>query len=667
MERTQFLAPMAALVVAASLLGCGKPAPELGNFKRSPDPVAPSVPTVQANPTALPTTPAAAGQAAPVSSSPAAVVAPALPAAESIQIEPVDAAWPPEKKLEQTIARLKKISLAMCEYAGKQGRFPPAPGQKHSWRVLLLPYLGHAEQFAKFNLQESWDSPANIEAAKEVPPVYQSPWRSDALTCFLAPLGVNTMLASPVGVEAARLNDQWGSIVELLMVDDEFAVAWSQPADFVLAASDPPTGSLGRERGGYLVVLANGEVRWLPSSVAGRSAVALMTIGGHEFASPAVLTQGPQAALPFLSIAATTGSAGSPAGTGAEPKPAGTPPAPAIAAALTPQQDDVRLPLPDEAETEQARSLLKQVFKEELERTKKGDKTRSKHDLAEVLLNNAQKVEAEPAAHFVLLQTARDNAAAVGDFKLAQQATTALVARYQVNDLDLRRRTVTESAEALLPNYEQQSDDLRTECVHVLKLALQHDDFVAAKQLLAVLTETTRRQSNRQDLLRLQSIEREVDDFKKAYASIPPAIKVLEQSPGDPDANYTLGAHLCLVKLRWTDGAAHLAKGSNLRLKVLATEDIARPVGPIGMVNLANEYWTLSELETGLFKRGLQLRAVYWYRLALPDLSAGLAKLQAERRSAEANKNYGESLVKEALAIMAGPEAITTTAAAVLD
>jgi hypothetical protein len=316
------------------------------------------------------------------------------------------------------------------------------------------------------------------------------------------------------------------------------------------------------------------------------------------------------------------------------------------------------VPLPSDDEVEKASALLKQVFKEEIERTKKADKTRSRHDLAEVLLKNASKVEGDPAPHFVLLQTARDSAAAAGDFKLAQQATETLIKVYQVDNLDLRRRTVVESGKELLPYYEQQNEDLRNESEQVLKLALERDHFAAAKDVFGVYAETTRRRKpgdqggSRQELQRLQAIEKEIENFKRAYASVPPAIKTLQESPDDSEANYTLGAYLCLAKFQWLGGARHLAKGSNLRLKVLATEDMAPPVGPVAMSDLANEYWALGEQETGLFKRGLQLRAVYWYRQALPSLTAGLAKVQAERRSLEADRAYGEALVKEALTMM---------------
>jgi hypothetical protein len=334
-------------------------------------------------------------------------------------------------------------------------------------------------------------------------------------------------------------------------------------------------------------------------------------------------------------------------------------------ALLSPRKpEDQRDVLPDEEAIERARSLLMQVFQAEIDKALKSDNVRSKHELAEMLLKNEFKAADEPAEHFVLLHTARDFAAETGDFKLAQQAACKLIERYRVNDFDLRRRTVLEANKSLLPYFEQQSDDLRKECEQVLKLALQEDEFPAAKDLLKVLVETSRRRkpdrnsdqnAQRQRMQWLQTLEKQVDEMEKAYHEVLLALKVLEETAHDPTANFTLGAYLCLVKLRWTEGAPHLAMGSNLRLKILATEDNAPPVGAGRMADLANEYWMLSDQESGLFKRGLRLRAAHWYCQALPKLTSGLVKVQAERRLLDVAGTYGESLVKEALASMAEP------------
>ena len=45
----------------------------------------------------------------------------------------------------------------------------------HSWRVLLLPYLGKAELYGKLRLDEPWDSQHNRQFHDAAVPVYQCP------------------------------------------------------------------------------------------------------------------------------------------------------------------------------------------------------------------------------------------------------------------------------------------------------------------------------------------------------------------------------------------------------------------------------------------------------------------------------------------------------------
>ena len=63
---------------------------------------------------------------------------------------------------------LKRIGLALHEYAKSNGAFPPvlttdAGGQPlHSWRTLILPYLDHRALHARIRLSEPWNSPNNL-------------------------------------------------------------------------------------------------------------------------------------------------------------------------------------------------------------------------------------------------------------------------------------------------------------------------------------------------------------------------------------------------------------------------------------------------------------------------------------------------------------------------
>lgn len=81
----------------------------------------------------------------------------------------------------QAINNLERIAAAMNAYAADNGTYPPpmtvdANGTPlHSWRVLILPYLGEEDLYNGFDLSVGWDDPQNMQAAYEMPSVYQHP------------------------------------------------------------------------------------------------------------------------------------------------------------------------------------------------------------------------------------------------------------------------------------------------------------------------------------------------------------------------------------------------------------------------------------------------------------------------------------------------------------
>src|SRR5439155_26925435 len=71
--------------------------------------------------------------------------------------------------------------MALHNYQGEHGRLPPAVvyGEDgtplHSWRVLLLPYIGQEELYSEFRLDEPWDSPHNLALLPRRPRAYAPP------------------------------------------------------------------------------------------------------------------------------------------------------------------------------------------------------------------------------------------------------------------------------------------------------------------------------------------------------------------------------------------------------------------------------------------------------------------------------------------------------------
>jgi hypothetical protein len=83
-----------------------------------------------------------------------------------------------------SIRNLERIAEALNSYAADNGTYPPPAtrdrnnAKLHSWRVLILPYLGEEDLYNKFDLNLPWDHRANMAVARsEIPLAYQHPNR----------------------------------------------------------------------------------------------------------------------------------------------------------------------------------------------------------------------------------------------------------------------------------------------------------------------------------------------------------------------------------------------------------------------------------------------------------------------------------------------------------
>src|SRR5262245_22971978 len=69
----------------------------------------------------------------------------------------------------KTQNNMKQIVTAIRELAATEKRWPAAAIRRAdgtpllSWRVALLPHLGHAELFLQFRIDEAWDSTHNMQ------------------------------------------------------------------------------------------------------------------------------------------------------------------------------------------------------------------------------------------------------------------------------------------------------------------------------------------------------------------------------------------------------------------------------------------------------------------------------------------------------------------------
>lgn len=197
--------------------------------------------------------------------------------------------------------RLRAIEVAMRAYHQDHGRFPPAyttdaAGQPmHSWRVLLLPYLEHMEEYRQYRFDEPWNSPHNrrIVDAVAVRNTFRCPGAKGANA--ESPEDTNYMMIVGVGMvsdgsHSVRLEDVRDDPRTTILVAEVYGtgVAWAEPRDInakdaSLRINDAsPNAIRSRHRGGAHVLFCDGRIGFLRETLDPKTVEAMATIAGGE-------------------------------------------------------------------------------------------------------------------------------------------------------------------------------------------------------------------------------------------------------------------------------------------------------------------------------------------------------------------------------------------------
>jgi hypothetical protein len=177
---------------------------------------------------------------------------------------------------------LQRIMLAMLIYEREHGTLPPAytvdaEGKPlHSWRVVLLPYLGEEELYGKLRLDEPWNSEHNRRFHDETVTIYQCPSTelASGRTSYTVVVGESTAFQAGEG----KSLDGFGMTL-MLVSERKEAVCWMDPASELSEAvaieaskrqGEGAPGLGSPHPGGFNAAFRNGNTRFisetLPSS-----------------------------------------------------------------------------------------------------------------------------------------------------------------------------------------------------------------------------------------------------------------------------------------------------------------------------------------------------------------------------------------------------------------
>ena len=570
---------------------------------------------------------------------------------------------PPDiERRNQSAKKLARIIAALNEHAKKKGTYPTQSTRSKqnsrpllSWRVELLPYLGLEGFYKQFKHNEPWDSPHNLSLLPHIPEVFVSPERYDHTTNFLVPHGPGAAFDGIRGKDPLSFLD--GAAMTLIVVeaDDAAAAPWTQPQDWPI--DKQPKKSVGKLRGeGFLGAFGDGYVAFIHNRVSEGQLSWMLSSDGDDFLNdPTIILE---ATVPDVALVTRDDKpqgqegpmpAGDPGSTDLPDK-TSSPAAERLVGSALPEviiptrpKLPPRWPIPPDHELEQARDELRALYESEYRQARSRDERRK---VAVKMLADAPRLAEQPPVYYEALRMIRDIAAPLGDVATALKTVELLETKFELPPLELRLATLDELVSAIGESSQSQSQ-IALEADKVLVSAYEADDYVHALHAHQMLLAMSRKSGAKRNASQLAAAKGIILAAQKAYDAVPPALSTLESNPDHAAANEVAGKYYSLVKDQWEIGLPMLARCTDLKLRILARMDLDADKSPLDKVQLADQYWELATEYQQPQRRGLQLRAVFYYVAAMSELTDGLELVKAEKRIEEVRRNYGTQALEK--------------------
>ena len=211
----------------------------------------------------------------------------------------------------QCADNLRQFAAAVEDYGdnGPSGEDLPPPyvadangKPMHSWRVLLLPYLGEKALYDAYDFDEPWDGPNNSKLAARMPEVFRCPsqheaGQPDTETNYFAVVGPETMWPEDRRIRHGHVAD--GLVFTLMLIEVRgLGISWMEPRDVTfeeamdLLTTKPRSGhtvaadglltTTYYETASRNIVLGDGTVIWLGQFSDAGDARALLTRIGRD-------------------------------------------------------------------------------------------------------------------------------------------------------------------------------------------------------------------------------------------------------------------------------------------------------------------------------------------------------------------------------------------------
>lgn len=279
---------------------------------------------------------------------------------------------------------------------------------------------------------------------------------------------------------------------------------------------------------------------------------------------------------------------------------------------------------PDSAVRLKAEQQIKARYKSDYAKATNRD---GKLALGTRLYSDAAEFMGDAAERFVLYDQAAKILAEVGETAQAWSVIDDMATAYDVDAIALKAA----AAKAALKLVKNEADALALTQMHLTLLdeAVALGRYDAGAQLGPQLIQVARKADSAPLNDQIQERAKRARDLAAAYKEARPSKEKLEQSPDDSRACRVWGRFLCFWNDDWTGGLPLLEKGDDASFATVAKKDAANSTDADALVQLADDWWAISEKEKGVPQALIQERAFEIYRNALPGVS------ETQRRAVE--------------------------------
>lgn len=212
--------------------------------------------------------------------------------------------------LTETQANMQRIVGALKAYESQYGSLPPpytldSTGKKkmHSWRVLILPFLGEHQLYSEYKMTEPWDSADNMRLAGRIPDVFACSIDPSAKalgeTSYVVVIGARTAFRDVTfnadektkkdeQVELEEITDGQESTA-LLVEYHASGICWMEPKDlqfgrmsFNINEDRSNTEIRSKHDNCAFITRADGKAIKIPDGASASDIRAMLTIDGEE-------------------------------------------------------------------------------------------------------------------------------------------------------------------------------------------------------------------------------------------------------------------------------------------------------------------------------------------------------------------------------------------------